>query len=74
MRTDPGTTHDHPELAGSQELADARNLAALIDAGRVLAAQIAHYAPSAGEDDDEAVAVRLADLKSLRAALASVEA
>ncbi len=43
----------------------------LAQAAEPLVAEIAEYAPSAGEDDDELVPVRLGDLKALRAALRS---
>jgi hypothetical protein len=42
----------------------------LYGAALPLAAEIAFYAPSAGEDDDEVVEVRLGDLRALAAALA----
>ncbi len=56
-----------------QDKANARLIAAapeLLGAGLPIAAEIALYGPSAGEDDDELVGIRLADLKALRAAIA----
>ena len=45
---------------------------ALAEAAAPLVDVIREYEPSVGEDDDELVPVRLADLRALRAALSKV--
>lgn len=64
-----------PVRGGTPDQADtnARLIAAapeMYEAAQPLVAEISEYEPSAGEDDDELVSVRLGDLKRLRAALA----
>lgn len=57
--------------------ANARLIAAaprVVEAAQPIVAEIAHYADSAGEDDDEAVPIRLGDIRRLRAAIAKATA